>query len=254
MTGALLEVDGLTLVYSRAGKKLTAVKDVDLVVAPGEVVGVVGESGSGKSSLARCIVGLAKLDSGRVLLNDDSIGERRSLEQRREIQMVFQDPRSALNPRLSVFDLVNEAWKTHPQTAPAGDRRDAVAALLQRVGIGPELLERQPRQLSGGQAQRVSIARALAVKPSLLVCDEAVSALDVSVQTQILALLAAVREEFGLAMVFISHDLGVVRQIADRVAVMYLGEIVETGDTEVVFEAPEHEYTKSLLDAALDLT
>jgi ABC-type glutathione transport system ATPase component len=253
MNGPLLAVDRLTLSYARAGRTTLAVDEVSLAVKRGEVLAVVGESGSGKSSLARCIVGLAHPDSGTIELEGSPLGRRRAKEQRRRVQMVFQDPRSALDPRMSVFALLDEGWRTHPSTAPA-DRRGEAGRLLQSVGLGPELLDRRPSQISGGQAQRVSIARALAVGPELLVCDEAVSALDVSVQTQVLALLAEIRERLQLTMLFITHDLGVVRRIADRVAVMHRGRVVETGTVDDVFRAPTQEYTRELLSAALDLS
>jgi len=250
----LLEVSAVTLTYRRAGKSFVAVKDAGLTVSEGEVIGIVGESGSGKSSLARCVMGLVRPDSGTVRLQGESVGTRRTHQQRRFLQMVFQDPRSALNPRMSAFRIVNEAWQAHPEIAPEGPRRAAAAALLARVGLDESALDRRPEQASGGQAQRLSIARALAVAPRVLVLDEAVSALDVTVQSQILRLLAKLRADLGLAMVFISHDLGVIRQIADRVSVMHLGEVVETGDTGSVFDSPQHEYTKTLLAGALDLT
>lgn len=248
----LLAVEDLNFSYVRAGRRTEAVKGVSLTLDKGEVLGIVGESGCGKSSLARCLVGLARPDSGRIDLGGVGLGPRRSRDQHRTMQMVFQDPRSALNPRMSVFDLVNEGWSTHPSIAPA-DRRRAAAELIGKVGLEPMFLERRPSELSGGQAQRVGIARALAVAPELLICDEAVSALDVSVQTQVLQLLAQIRRELDLAMIFISHDLGVVRQISDRVAVMHAGVIVETGPSEAIFEAPQHAYTRELVSAALDL-
>ncbi len=167
--------------------------------------------------------------------------------------MVFQDPRSSLNPRMTAGAIIREAWQAHPDAAPNGNQRDAVRALLDEVGLDGGVAERRPTELSGGQCQRVSIARALALRPRLLVCDEAVSALDVSVQAQILRLLVDLRHEHGLSLLFISHDLGVVRQIADRIAVMRSGEIVETAGTEDLYRTPQHPYTRMLLDAALDL-
>ncbi len=167
--------------------------------------------------------------------------------------MVFQDPRSSLNPRLTVGRIVAEGWEAHPSAAPDGDRAAAVRTLLDQVGLDATVIDRRPAELSGGQCQRVSIARALALRPRLLVCDEAVSALDVSVQAQILRLLVDLRERYDLSILFITHDLGVVRQIAHRVAVMRRGELVETGDTETLFAEPRHPYTRELLDAALDI-
>lgn len=180
------------------------------------------------------------------------ITHRRSREQRRSMQMVFQDPRSSLNPRMSVFEQIEEGWRTHKAIRPDAPR-EVASELLARVGLGAAYLDRRPSELSGGQAQRVSIARALAVSPRLLICDEAVSALDVSVQTQVLKLLAEIRAELNLAMIFISHDLGVVRQISDRVAVMYRGEIVEMEPVETLFQNPRHDYSRSLLGSALDM-
>ena len=251
-SGAQLQVEGLDFSYMRGGERTHAVKSVDFSLARGEVLGVVGESGCGKSSLARLLVGLARPDAGRILLAGQDITGARSRAQRRLMQMVFQDPRSALNPRMSLFEQINEGWRTHPEIAP-DNRRAAAADLLGQVGLDAGLLDRRPSQISGGQAQRVSIARALSVSPELLICDEAVSALDVSVQTQVLRLLADIRERMQLSMIFISHDLGVVRQISDRVAVMYFGEVVELGATEQVFERPAHDYTRQLVSAALDL-
>ncbi|MDB5188394.1 MAG: hypothetical protein JWO50_914, partial [Candidatus Kaiserbacteria bacterium] len=184
----------------------------------------------------------------------DELPFRRTSAQRRDIQMVFQDPRSSLNPRMSVESIISEAWRAHPEAAPSGSRRQAVLDLLDQVGLPSGILGRRPGQLSGGQCQRVSIARALALSPHLIVCDEAVSALDVSVQAQILQLLSDLRKAHGLSLLFITHDLGVVRQIADRCAVMHNGELVETGPTDEIFTSPRDPYTIELLDAALDIS
>jgi len=258
MTAPLLEVTGLRVTFPVPGRGLrrsrtVAVAGADLTVGPEETVAVVGESGSGKSTVARCVVGLQRPDVGTMIFDGRPLTRRRTAADRRAMQMVFQDPASSLNPRMKVSEIIAEAWQTHPSVAPAGPRRAAVAEALGTVGLAPDLMDRYPGQLSGGQCQRVSIARALALRPRLLVCDEAVSALDVSVQTQVLRLLADLRARRELAMIFISHDLAVVRQIADRVVVMQHGEIVETGDTEELFTAPRHPYTQALLDAALDL-
>lgn len=248
----LLQVDALNFSYARDGRRIPAVRSVSLAMAEGEVLGIVGESGCGKSSLARCLVGLSRPDSGRIAMSGADITHRRSREQRRSMQMVFQDPRSSLNPRMSVFEQIEEGWRTHKAIRPDAPR-EVASELLARVGLGAAYLDRRPSELSGGQAQRVSIARALAVSPRLLICDEAVSALDVSVQTQVLKLLAEIRAELNLAMIFISHDLGVVRQISDRVAVMYRGEIVEMEPVETLFQNPRHDYSRSLLGSALDM-
>ncbi len=248
----IFSAENLEFAYHRGGHRTRAVKSVSFTVDEGEILGVVGESGCGKSSLARLIAGLSKPDAGTLNLAGEHLPYRRSRKQRRDVQMVFQDPRSALNPRMSIFQLVSEGWLTHPEIAPE-NQRIAAGELLAKVGLSADLLDRQPDQISGGQAQRVGIARALAVSPRLLICDEAVSALDVSAQTQVLRLLADIREQMQLAIIFISHDLGVVRQISDRVAVMYFGEIVELARTEDVFEHPAHDYSRHLVSAALDI-
>ncbi|GAA5179305.1 hypothetical protein GCM10023322_08910 [Rugosimonospora acidiphila] len=259
---ALLDVDDLRVAYGRpkrpwrpGGTRVDAVAGVSLRVGRHETLALVGESGSGKTTVARCVVGLIRQRSGAIVFDGQRLGAgaRRPAALRRAIQMVFQDPRSSLNPRMTVGRIVAEGWQAHPSVAPPGDRRSAVRALLDQVGLDATVLDRRPSQLSGGQCQRVSIARALALKPRLLVCDEAVSALDVSVQTQILRLLSDLRDQRGLSVLFITHDLGVVRQIADRVAVMRRGELVESGETEQLFASPQHPYTQELLDAALDL-
>jgi peptide/nickel transport system ATP-binding protein/oligopeptide transport system ATP-binding protein len=253
----LLEARALDISYSRRGRRGAdhrIVRDVAFSLRQGEVLALVGESGSGKTTVARAIVGLVRFD-GELRFGADgiSLSGHRSHELRRQIQMVFQDPRSSLNPRMTVESIVREAWRTHPAAAPKGDPRAEIVRLLDRVGLAEAVLDRRPGQLSGGQCQRVSIARALALHPRLIVCDEAVSALDVSVQAQILRLLLDLKQSFGISLLFITHDLGVVRQIADSVAVMEKGEIVEQGATEAVFTAPRHPYTRALLDAALDL-
>lgn len=257
--GRLLDVRDLRVSYGGRGigrrSGAPAVDGVSLSVAPEETLGLVGESGSGKTTVARCVAGLLRPGSGTITLDGRPLGRagRRPPESRRAVQMVFQDPRSSLNPRMTVASVIAEVWNTHPVTAPDGDRTEALHRLLADMGLDPEVASRRAGDLSGGQCQRVSIARALAVRPRLLVCDEAVSALDVSVQAQILRLLADLRVKHRLAMLFISHDLGVVHQIADRVAVMHRGVLVEEGRTGDVLTAPRHAYTRALLDAALDL-
>jgi ABC-type glutathione transport system ATPase component len=238
-----------------APREVVAVDGVSLAVAADETVGLVGESGSGKTTVARAVVGLVLPDAGEVLLDGARVGPVgwRTAAHQRAVQMVFQDPRSSLNPRMTVAAIIGEAWRTHPASAPPGDRATALRQLLDDVGLDESVARHRASELSGGQCQRVSIARALAVKPRLLVCDEAVSALDVSVQAQILRLLADLRRRHHLAMLFISHDLGVVHQIADRIAVMRRGVLVEEGQASDVLGSPRHEYTRSLLEAALEL-
>jgi len=239
----------------RRGTKPNAVDGVSFAVHQDETLAVVGESGSGKTTVARCVVGLQAAQSGTVLFDDAPVGRvaTRQPATRRAIQMVFQDPTASLNPRMTVRSIIAEAWRTHPSVAPAGSWDTAIADLLTDVGLDAGLAARRAPSLSGGQCQRVSIARALALQPRLLVCDEAVSALDVSVQSQILRLLAGLRAKRRLAILFITHDLGVVRQIADRVAVMHQGKLVETAAADDLFNQPTHPYTRKLLDAALDL-
>ncbi|TCC34643.1 ABC transporter ATP-binding protein [Kribbella sindirgiensis] len=252
----MLEVRDLDVSFGRARRRFKAVDGVSLTVGPDETLGLVGESGSGKTTVARVVVGLVKPDSGDVLFDGKPLGPvgRRPASLQRAVQMVFQDPRSSLNPRMTVSAVIDEAWRTHPESAPTGDRTAGLHQLLDDVGLDATVARHRAGELSGGQCQRVSIARALAVKPRLLVCDEAVSALDVSVQSQILRLLVDLQQRHHLSMLFISHDLGVVHQIADRIAVMRRGVLVEEGVATDVLSDPQHEYTRSLLDAALELT
>lgn len=239
---ALVTVSDARVTFGRR-HGVQAVAGVSVEVRAGEVLAIVGESGSGKSTLARTIVGLQRLSSGSITF-DPAQGTHRIA------QMVFQDPRGSLNPSLTVRQIVEEAWSR-------GSDRDArdreLVDILAEVGIKGTQLESRPGDLSGGQCQRVSIARALACSPRLLVCDEVVSALDVSIQAQVLDVLRGLKDKQDLAMLFITHDLGVVRQLADRVAVMYLGKIVEIGDANDIFERPTHPYTQALLSSAVDL-
>jgi len=247
----LLETRSLCKTYG----EFTALNDVSLVLHRGQTLAVVGESGSGKSTLARSILRLEQADSGEALWKGrDLLGmnARDLLGMRRQIQMVFQDPTQSLNPRMSVYQLIAEGWDIHHLLPDRAARRERVAELLDQVGLAPELAQRYPHQFSGGQRQRIAIARALALEPELIICDEAVSALDVSIQAQVIALLDGLRERLGISFLFIAHDLGVVRDFADTVIVMKAGQIVERGPTAQIFDAPQHDYTRRLLAANLD--
>ncbi|HWK46747.1 MAG TPA: ABC transporter ATP-binding protein [Stellaceae bacterium] len=242
------------LVGRRAFSQLFAVDGVDLTILPGEAVGLVGESGCGKSTLARLISRLISPDAGEILLDGAAIqgispARFAASPLRRRIQMVFQDPTESLNPRFNVFDAIADPAR---QLLPGIDRHDLarrVERAAAQVGLPPELFRRYPHQLSGGQKARVGIARAMVVEPALLVLDEPTSALDVSVQALVLKLLMALRREAGVAQLFVSHDLNVVRLLCDRIIVMYLGKVVEAGPARQVFQAPRHPYTRALIQA-----
>ncbi len=228
-----------------------AVDGVDLAIRQGETFAIVGESGCGKSTLARLLVRLIEPTAGRVVYDGRDIGDLSQTELRalrREMQFIFQDPFSSLNPRMTVGALVEEPLRTHGIGAPS-ERRAAVARLLVRVGLRPEHADRYPHEFSGGQRQRIGIARALASAPRILIGDEPVSALDVSIQAQVVNILEDLKDEFGLTLIVIAHDLAVIRHMSDRVAVMYLGEIVEVGPVEALFSDPRHPYTEALLAA-----
>ncbi|MDI6029172.1 ATP-binding cassette domain-containing protein [Corticibacterium sp. UT-5YL-CI-8] len=249
----VLETNDLTVHHKTPRGPLRAVDGISIQVEAGETLGLVGESGCGKSTLARCVVGISKPTSGTIMLGDLEIkdGSRHRFQRARSVQMVFQDPSGALNPRLTVERLIEEPLKVHGLGKKA-ERKARVAELAAQVGLSDYHLARHPHELSGGQRQRVSIARALALEPGLLVCDEAVSALDVSVQAQVLNLFVDLQKRLNVAYLFISHDLSVVRYISHRIAVMYLGRIVEVGPAEEVWNRRNHPYTRALIDAIPD--
>jgi ABC-type oligopeptide transport system ATPase subunit len=239
----------------RAAAVVRAVDDVSFTIDEGEMFGLVGESGSGKSTTGRCILRLIEPTSGEVLFRGENVLEfprDRMRRARRDMQIVFQDPYSSLNPRMRVADIVEEPLVIHRLGSKA-ERRERVAELFRLVGLDPDHLRRYPHEFSGGQRQRIGIARALALNPALVIADEAVSALDVSIQAQVVALLMDLKERFRLTYLFIAHDLRLVEHICRRVAVMYLGRIVEMGETRALFSSPQHPYTRALLSAVPSL-
>ncbi|WP_108665200.1 ABC transporter ATP-binding protein [Euzebya rosea] len=256
----LLRVEGLVkhfpikqgIVFKRTIGHVQAVDGVSFDLYPGETLGLVGESGSGKSTVARTLLRLHEPTAGKAMYEGEdlfqmSTGDMR--KRRRDIQMIFQDPYASLNPRMTVRDIVTEGWKIHTGLVAKKDWEQRAGDLLERVGLNPDHINRYPHQFSGGQRQRIGVARALALEPKIIVADEPVSALDVSVQAQVINLLEEIQDEFNLSYIFIAHDLSVVRHIADRVAVMYLGRVVEIGTEDEIYERPTHPYTQALLSA-----
>lgn len=252
MTQALIEVRNLKQYYHQDHTVVKAVDDVSFTVQAGETFGLVGESGSGKSTIGRAIVNLYQPTDGQILyqgkaLSDLSKGER--LDYNKDVQMIFQDPYASLNPRMKVQDIVAEGMEVHGLVASKSERDAKVAELLASVGLSPEHALRYPHEFSGGQRQRIGIARALAVEPKFIVCDEPISALDVSIQAQIINLLQGLQEERGLTYLFIAHNLAMVKYFSDRIGMMYRGRMVELATAETLYEHPLHPYTQSLLSA-----
>ncbi|HEX6196249.1 MAG TPA: dipeptide ABC transporter ATP-binding protein [Jiangellaceae bacterium] len=240
------------IVFKRQVGAVQAVDGVNLQLHRGETLGVVGESGCGKTTLAKLLVGLEQPTGGSILVHGQDLSKvsgREVRRARRNIQLVMQDPYTSLNPRMTVGDIVGEPFDIHPDVVPKDKRRARVQELIELVGLNPDHINRYPHQFSGGQRQRIGIARALALNPQIILCDEPVSALDVSIQAQVINLLEELQDELGLSYIFIAHDLSVVRHIADRVAVMYLGKIVEQGTHEEIYDHPTHPYTQALLSA-----
>jgi oligopeptide transport system ATP-binding protein len=249
---ALLEVKNLVKHFQIGRGVVRAVDGVSFSIEPGETLGLVGESGCGKTTTGRCILQLERPTSGQVLFEGRDLMKATAAELRavrRKMQVIFQDPYSSLNPRMTVGQIIAEPLAVHGIVSGGAARAARVRDLLQRVGLNPRHAARYPHEMSGGQRQRVGIARALAMEPSLIVCDEPVSALDVSIQAQIINLLEDLQSEFGLTYLFIAHDLAVVRHISDRVAVMYLGKIAEIADRKTLYDNPRHPYTRALLSA-----
>jgi oligopeptide transport system ATP-binding protein len=258
MAPDLLRVEGLGKTFSIAAGlfaprlNLHALTDISFSVKRGETLGIVGESGCGKSTLGRCILQLLSPDEGKVLWLGQDISKLPSEEmrrKRRDLQIIFQDPLASLNPRLTVGEIIADPLRTLMPELNGPERHARVLRIMEAVGLLPEMINRYPHEFSGGQAQRIGIARALITEPKLIVCDEPVSALDVSIQAQILNLLADLKDQFGLTLIFISHNLSVVRHVSDRILVLYLGRMVELADGDDIYNDPKHPYTRALLTA-----
>lgn len=250
----ILKVDGLKQ-YFKVSNSFTvkAVDDVSFEIYPGETYGLVGESGSGKSTIGRSVIRLYDPTAGKILFEGKDISGKMSKDTqkllRNDMQMIFQDPMASLNPRKKVEDIIGEGLDIHHKFASAAERDQMVKAILRKVGLAPEHAARYPHQFSGGQRQRVGIARALIMNPKLIIADECISALDVSIQAQVVNLMKDIQEETGTAYLFIAHDLSMVKYISDRIGVLHLGHLLETGTTEEIFNHPVHPYTRSLLSA-----
>lgn len=258
----MLEIKNLNVVYTSGSslsfqkKRIVAVEDVSLTIKDGKTLGLVGESGCGKSTLGRALLGLVPTESGEIYLDGSPIQNlsfKKWLPIRKKIQVIFQDPYSSLNPRLTIEEIISEGLKVHfPELGKKGIQ-EKCKNILDKVNLPDTILQRFPHEFSGGQRQRIAIARALVLNPNLVICDEAVSALDISTQAQVINLLKSLKQEFNLSYLFISHDLGIVKYISDEIAVMYLGKIVELGKKSDIIQSPMHPYTKALFSSAFDI-
>ncbi|WP_410768842.1 ABC transporter ATP-binding protein [Fontibacillus sp. BL9] len=251
----LLQVENVSKTFRVQGKKLHAVENVSFTLEAGKTLGIVGESGSGKSTLGRMVLRLLESDKGKILFDGIDLSNVKKKELRalrQNMQIIFQDPRASLNPRMTVGDAIEDAMAIH-KIGTKASRRERVIELLERVGLPYEIQYAYPHELSGGQLQRVGIARALSLNPKLIICDEPVSALDVSIQVQVIQLLRDLQDDFNLTYIFISHNLAVVEYLSDEIAVLYLGEVVEQAPADVLFQAPTHPYTQVLLNSILKI-
>ena len=261
MSNSLLQVENLKVSFDVSSegdmpwtkpKKLQAVNNVSFNLSSGETLGIVGESGCGKSTLARAIVKMVPTDSGKVLwLGNDllSLNKSEMRKHRKQIQMIFQDPLASLNPRMNIGEIIAEPLRTHYPKTPEADVQERVSDVMKKVGLLSNLVNRFPHEFSGGQCQRIGIARALILKPKLIICDEPVSALDVSIQAQVVNLLMDLQEEMGLTLIFIAHDLSIVKHISTKIMVLYLGNMVEFANSRYIYENPRHPYTQALISA-----
>ncbi|MGD1820914.1 MAG: ABC transporter ATP-binding protein [Pleomorphochaeta sp.] len=255
--GTILEINNLTKVFVSKKTRVKALTDVSFKIQKGQTIGIVGESGCGKTTLGRCIARAYNATSGEVLYTDENNNtfdflklDKKALKKyRKDIQMIFQDPYSSLDPRMTVFDIISEPLKANYPKMPKSERNDRVIDIARKTGLNTSYLKRYPHAFSGGQRQRIGIARALVIEPKVIICDESVSALDVSIQAQVINLLKELQNQMNLTYIFISHDLSVVEYISDKVGVMYLGKLIEFSDTKELFSNPEHPYTEALLSA-----